>query len=151
MQANTDLTELLLALNAAGARYLIIGGYAFAFHGRARVTKDADIFVGTDPDNAQRVWEALASFGAPVESLGKNDLASADVFFIMGRPPNQIDIITTIDGVAFEDAWVNRVESSYDGAPTHYISRSDLISNKEAAGRLQDLADVEYLRGDIED
>lgn len=148
MHPNIDLIELLHALNTAEAEYLVIGGYAFAYHGRPRVTKDADIFIGTDPQNAVRVWEALAAFGAPIEGLGPSDLASPGTFFIMGRPPNQIDIITTIDGVEFEQAWQNRIAASYGGAATQYIGRADLIANKQAAGRLQDLADVAYLRDD---
>jgi len=147
MDLNSDLIDLLHALNAEGAEYLIVGGYAFAVHGRVRATKDVDIFVGTDPANARKVWNALAVFGAPLEELQAEDLTATDTFFIMGRPPNQIDIITTIDGVLFECAWSNRVDSSYGDVPVHYISREDLIANKEAAGRPQDLLDVDYLRG----
>jgi hypothetical protein len=148
MEPNSDLIDLLRALNAEGADYLIVGGYAFAVHGRLRATKDVDIFVGTDPKNAAKVWRALAAFGAPLDELRPEDLAQADTFFIMGRPPNQIDIITTIDGVAFASAWVNRLESTYGGVPVCYIGRSDLIANKEAAGRPQDRLDVEYLRSE---
>lgn len=145
MERNIDLIDLLHALNAADAKYLLVGGYALAFHGKIRATKDVDVFVGTDFENATRVWNALQSFGAPLDELRKEDLSQADIFFIMGRPPNQIDIITTIDGVAFEDAWERRVESSYGAEPVSYISREDLIRNKTAAGRPQDLVDVAYL------
>lgn len=120
MDRNADLIDLLHALNAEGARYLIVGGYAFALHGKSRATKDVDIFIGTDAGNASRVWRALQSFGAPLESLREEDLARPDTFFIMGREPNQIDIITTIDGITFEEAWDNRVSSNYgdDGGRT---------------------------------
>jgi predicted nucleotidyltransferase len=147
MQQNTDLIDLLRALNAEGAEYLIVGAYAFAFHGRARATSDVDLFVGSDPANAQRIWRALVAFGAPLADLSLSDLASPGVFYIMGRPPNQIDLITTIDGVTFEQAWVTRVESSYGGVPVSYIGREELIANKKAAARPQDLADVSYLEG----
>lgn len=145
MQQNIDLIELLDALNVAGARYLIVGAYAFAVHGRPRATKDTDIFIASDVDNARRVWDALLKFGAPLDDLQLEDLASPGTFFIMGRAPNQIDIITAIDGVLFEDAWKNRVESTYGGMHVFYIGKADLIANKKAAARPQDLADVAYL------
>jgi hypothetical protein len=149
MHRNSDLIELLGALNAEGAKYLITGAYAFAFHARPRYTKDADIFVGFDPENADRVWRALSWFGAPLEGLTRSDFSSPGTFFIMGRPPNQIDIITSIDGVAFDEAWASRAESTYCGVPVWYIGREALIANKKAAARPQDLADVAYLEGDI--
>jgi hypothetical protein len=148
MDRNIDLIDLLVALNAAEAEFLIIGAYAFAFHGRARATKDSDVFIGSDPENARKVWNALVAFGAPLDELRESDLASPGTFFIMGRPPNQIDIITSIDGVSFTQAWEGRVESTYGGVPVAYIGRAELIANKKAAGRPQDLADVAYLEGE---
>jgi hypothetical protein len=147
MEPNSDLIDLLRALNDEGANYLIVGGYAFAVHGRVRATKDADIFVGTGADNAAKVWRALASFGAPLDELRIADLTQPDTFFIMGRAPNQIDIITTIDGVSFEDAWRGRFQATYGGVPVNYIGRDHLIRNKTAADRPQDRIDVAYLRG----
>jgi hypothetical protein len=145
MHHNNDLTDLLHALNAEGAEYLIVGAYAFAFHGRARATKDVDIFVGSDPANAQKVWNALRAFGAPLEDLRLTDLASPGTFFIMGRPPNQIDIITSIDGVTFEQAWEARVRSTYGDIAVCYIGKAEFIANKLAVARPQDIADVAYL------
>lgn len=145
MNGNLDLIDLLRALNDESAEYLLVGGYAFAFHGKVRATKDADIFVGTDLQNANRVWKALQAFGAPIEQLRPEDLTQPDTFFIMGRAPFQIDIITTIDGVSFAQAWENRVRGTYSGVPTQYIGRDDLIKNKTAAGRPQDIVDVSYL------
>jgi hypothetical protein len=145
MQANSDLTELLAALNAEGARYLIVGAYAVGLHGRPRATKDADLFVGSDPSNAERVWNALARFGAPLSGVTIDDLATPGTFYIMGRAPNQIDIITEIDGVDFDRAFKNKVTSSYGGVPAFFISKEDLLANKRAAGRPQDLADVAFL------
>jgi hypothetical protein len=145
MQHNSDLTDLLHALNAEGAEYLIVGAYAFAFHGRPRATKDVDIFVGSDPANAQKVWNALRAFGAPLDDLRLTDLASPGTFFIMGRPPNQIDIITSIDGVTFERAWEGRVPSTYGDIPVCYIGKTEFVANKLAVARPQDIADVAYL------
>lgn len=147
MHRNPDLIDLLAALNAAGAEYLIVGAYAFALHGRPRATKDVDIFVGSDPLNAEKVWQALDSFGAPLADLHAEDLSTPGTFFIMGRPPNQIDVITEIDGVPFERAWSNRVTATYGEQQAHFIGKEDFIANKKAAGRPQDLADVAYLEG----
>jgi hypothetical protein len=146
MNLNSDSIDLLRALNAEGAKYLIVGGYAFAIHGRVRATKDVDIFVGVDAANATKVRRALAIFGAPLEELKVEDLTAPETFFLMGRPPNQIDIITTIDGVTFDRALENRVSSTYGGIDVHDIGRTDLIANKEAADRPQDRADVAFLR-----
>jgi len=148
MQPNSDLIDLLRALNDAGAKYLIVGGYAVAIHGRIRATKDVDVFIGTDPANAEKVWRALAIFGAPLSDLRAEDLTEPETFFIMGRPPNQIDIITSIDGVSFEPAWANRVQSTFADVAVNYISKEDLMANKAAAGRPQDKLDLEYLRAD---
>ena len=145
MQPNPDLTDLLAALNAEGAEYLIVGAYAFAFHGRPRATSDVDVFVGSTPQNVKKVWRALVAFGAPLSELRIEDLSSPGTFFVMGRPPNQIDIITSIDGVTFEQAWKARVTSTYDEVPVSYLGKAELIANKKAAGRPQDLADVAYL------
>ncbi|MEO6990845.1 MAG: DUF6036 family nucleotidyltransferase [Candidatus Baltobacteraceae bacterium] len=144
------MIDLLRALNDERANYLIVGGYAFAVHGRVRATKDVDIFIGTDPGNVAKVWRALGAFGAPLEDLSVDDLCVPDTFYIMGRPPNQIDIITTIDGISFETAWPNRVEATYAGVPVSYIGREDLIKNKKAADRPQDRLDLEYLLNDAE-
>jgi hypothetical protein len=146
MEGNADLIDLLHALNAEDAKYLLVGGYAFALHGRVRATKDADIFVGTDPGNARRVWNALHAFGAPLDELRPEDLTQPETFFIMGRAPNQIDVITTIDGVTFDEAWEHRVSAPYGSETAYYISKDDLIKNKTAAGRPQDLVDVAYLK-----
>jgi hypothetical protein len=145
MQPNPDLTDLLAALNAEGAEYLIVGAYAFAFHGRPRATSDVDVFVGSTPQNVKKVWRALVAFGAPLSELRIEDLSSPGTCFVMGRPPNQIDIITSIDGVTFEQAWKARVGSTYDEVPVNYLGKAELIANKKAAGRPQDLADVAYL------
>ena len=151
MHQNIDLIDLLRALNDAGAKYVVVGAYALAFHGRPRATKDVDIFVGSDPENAEKVWKALVAFNAPLEELRPSDLASPGVFYIMGRVPNQIDIITEIDGVSFDEAWPTRVTSTYGGVPVYYLGRAELIRNKKTAARPQDLADVAYLESNADE
>jgi hypothetical protein len=101
---NPDFRDLFAALNDARARYLLVGGYALAVHAVPRFTKDLDVWVDASPDNALRVMAALRSFGAPLEALGDGDLARPGVVFQMGIPPNRIDLVTSIDGVKFENA-----------------------------------------------
>jgi hypothetical protein len=141
-----DLKELLLAFNEHGVRYLIVGGYAFGAHAEPRATKDLDVFIATDELNSSAVYRALADYGAPLDGLTPSDFRD-DSGFQIGQPPARIDILQRISGIAFEDAWENRVEGLIDGevvAPV--ISRGDLIRNKLEAGRDQDLLDVRALR-----
>lgn len=145
MQTNSDFRDLFAALNAAEADYLVVGALAVAAHGHVRATKDLDIWVRPAAGNAERVYSALASFGAPLGDLTADDLASADLIFQIGVAPVRVDIITSIDGVSFDDAWPARVSSEYADQAVHVISRVHLIQNKKASGRLQDLADVEAL------
>ena len=140
-----DYKELLLAFNAHNVDYLIVGAHALAAHGHVRATKDMDVWVRPERENAQRVLQALSDFGAPLSDLTVDDLSRKDTVFQIGLPPLRIDIITDIDGVEFADAWPDRVETSFGGVPTFVISRHHLITNKETAARLQDLADVQQL------
>lgn len=145
MNLTKDLKDILLAFNAHAVTYMIVGGHAFGVHAEPRTTKDLDLFIRSDPKNAQAVFQALAQFGAPIAGLEPKDFADGTTFQ-MGQPPERIDVIQRIDGVAFDDAWQNRIEGTVDGIPACIISREDMIRNKLAAGRLQDLADVEKLR-----
>ena len=147
MQTNSDFRDLFAALNAVDAEYLVVGALALAAHGHVRATEDLDVWVEASPENAERVYRALAAFGAPLDDLTVDDLTSADVIFQIGVPPLRVDIITSIDGVEFVDAWPERVSSEYADQPVHVLSRRHLIQNKKAAGRLQDLADVDALEG----
>jgi hypothetical protein len=146
MSVNPDFRDLFVALNAAGAEFLIVGGYALAVHGAPRFTKDLDIWVRANDLNAQRVWAALDSFGAPLGDLQLADLSAPGIIFQMGVPPNRIDIITGIDGVDFEAAWNHRVSSTYGEQPVMIIGLDELIRNKEATGRPQDALDAKTLR-----
>src|SRR5258707_7542724 len=145
MQTNTDFRDLFAELNGAGAEYLVVGAYALAAHGHVRATKDLDLWIRANPENAARVHGALAAFGAPLQGLSVEDLARPNLIFQIGIPPVRIDVITSIDGVEFDAAWRERVVSSYSDQPVSVLSRRHLIENKKASGRLQDLADVELL------
>ena len=140
-----DFKELILAFNARNVDYLVVGAHALAAHGHVRATKDLDVWVRPDRDNAVRVLEALTDFGAPLADLTIDDLSKAGTVFQIGLPPLRIDIITHVDGVDFADAWRDRMQTSLGGAPASVISKHHLIANKKAAARLQDLADVENL------
>jgi len=140
-----DFLDLLTALNAAEARYMLVGGHAVGFHGVPRATKDIDVWVDATPDNAARVVKALHDFGAPLGGLSEADLSRPGRGFRMGAPPFRIEILTEISGVAFGDAWPRRVAAEVEGIALPIISREDLLANKRAAARARDLADVEAL------
>lgn len=140
-----DFKELLSEFNAQSVEYLVVGAHALAAHGHVRATKDLDIWIRPDPENGLLVLAALREFGAPLHGLTERDLATPGLIFQMGVAPIRIDIITEIDAVEFEDAWADRVVTSFAGEPTQVLSRHHLIQNKRASGRTQDLADVEWL------
>ncbi|HGY90858.1 MAG TPA: hypothetical protein ENK43_06780, partial [Planctomycetes bacterium] len=129
-----------------GVDYLIVGAHALAVHGHVRATKDLDVWVRPSPDNAARVLKALLAFGAPILDLTQEDLASPGVVFQIGVPPVRIDVLTQIDGVEFDVAWSERVVVTRRAGNVYVLSKRLLIVNKQASGRLQDLADVERLR-----
>jgi hypothetical protein len=140
-----DFLDLLTALNAAEARYLLVGGHAVGFHGVPRATKDVDIWIDASEENAARVMSALRAFGAPLGDLVERDLAGPGRGFRMGAPPFRIEILTEISGVAFVDAWPRRELAEVERIPLSVIGRADLLANKRAAARTRDLADVEAL------
>jgi hypothetical protein len=144
-----DFKDLLSSFHAHGVKYLIVGGYAVSFHAQPRATKDIDLFIRADPDNAKAVYAALAAFGAPIKSISADDLANPLQFLRFGREPLAVDIMPGIDGVDFDMAWDRRVQGIIDiesGLTGFFISKEDLITSKLAAGRLRDLADVEEIR-----
>ena len=148
MPVNPDFRDLFAALNVAGARYLLVGGYAVAFHAQPRFTKDLDVWTDSDPENASRVYEALRQFGAPLHELTGADLARPGTIFQIGVPPNRIDVVTAIDGVAFAEAWPDRAQTTYGDQPVPVIGRRHLVQNKRASGRPQDLLDLRILETD---
>jgi hypothetical protein len=144
-----DFKELLSTLNAHHVEYLVVGAYAVSIHAQPRATKDLDVLVKADPQNAKAVFAALAQFGAPLEGLTAADFAKPGPFFRMGRAPVGVDILTAIPGIEFDAAWPHRVEDVIDaasGLKATFISRDDLIASKLASGRPQDLADVDAIR-----
>lgn len=144
-----DFKELLRSFHAHGVKYLIVDGYAVSFHAQPRATKDLDIFVKAERENAQAAHAALASFGAPMEGISTDDLANPAKFMRFGHPPVAVDILPAIDGVDFDTAWAHRVEGIIDqatGDTAYFISKEDLIVSKLAAGRARDLLDVEDIR-----
>jgi hypothetical protein len=145
---NRDFAEMLSALSAAGAEYLVVGAHALAAHGRPRATGDLDIWVRPSVANAERVWAALSRFGAPLSALKKEDLHAPGIVFQIGIEPVRIDILTAIDGVEFESAWQRRLVIQIEDQSVPLLGRDDLIRNKRAAGRPQDLADVASLEQD---
>ena len=124
---------------------MVVGGYAVGVHGHPRATKDLDIWVEPSQDNAERVMAALVAFVAPLGDLSVEDLATPGTGFMMGRPPSRIDIITKIAGLDFHPAWSRRIVRSFGDVECPVISIEDLIVNKRAAGRPQDLVDAEVL------
>lgn len=146
---HSDFKELLSVLNAFNVKYLVVGAHAVSAHAQPRATKDLDIFVRSGPENARAVYAALAEFGAPLEGLSAADFAERGPFFRMGREPVAVDIMTEIPGIDFDAAWERRIEGVVDsatGLTASFISRDDLITAKVAAGRPQDLADVDAIR-----
>jgi len=146
---SNDFKELLSVFNEHRVKYLIVGGYAVAIHAQPRATKDLDLFVQPEAKNAEAVYAALAKFGAPMGDLKPVDLIDPGSFFRMGVSPQMIEILPQISGVKFDDAWQRRVEAVIDsqtGLKAFVISAEDFITNKLAAARLQDLADVEAVR-----
>jgi hypothetical protein len=145
---NEDFRDLLAALVAADARFLVVGAHALAVHGLPRATGDLDVWIASDPENAGRVWSALLRFGAPVAALGAGveDLTRPDQILQIGLPPRRIDILTSITGVSFEQAWPGRVvHDVVEGLRVPFLGRAELVQNKRAAGRAKDLADLEAL------
>ena len=131
----------------AGTRFLVVGAHALAVHGVARATGDLDVWVDASPQNASHVWSALVEFGAPVEAIGLDatDFSQPDRVIQIGLPPRRIDIMTEISGVAFGEAWKQRVVHVVETMEIPFISREHLVQNKRAAARAKDLADLEEL------
>lgn len=146
MILSPDFKEFVQSLNDNGVRYLVVGGYAVALHGYPRYTKDLDIWIWLDRDNAAQTVAALNQFGFGPLGLKPEDFLVADQIIQLGYPPNRIDLLTTLPGVVFEECYTNRVIVEIDGIAVNFIDLENLKKNKQAAGRYQDLADLENLR-----
>jgi len=142
-----DFRELLSLFNEHKVKYLVVGGYAVAFHAQPRATKDLDILIKADALNAVAVYRALAKFGAPLEALKPEDFIEKGTFYRMGHPPLMVDIFSEISGVDFDIAWEKRIEAEISkGLTVSLIDAENLIASKLATGRPEDLADVAVLQ-----
>jgi len=142
-----DLRQLLLAFNAFGVEYLVVGGYAVGVYAEPRATKDLDLFFRSDLRNSEAVFRALAAYGAPLSGLSAEDFRDdPDSVFQIGQPPARVDILQHIDGVSFEEAWEEKTDTNLSEIPTHFISARHLIRNKLRSGRTRDLADAEAIQ-----
>ena len=142
---NPDFVDLLRAFGAAEVRFLVVGAYALALHGRPRATGDLDIWIDATPENAQRVMEALASFGAPLQDVSAADFSREGIVYQIGRPPGRIDILTELSGLTFAEAWPGRRRAPFGGIDVDFIGWDAFIRNKRATGRPRDLADIDDL------
>lgn len=143
---NRDFFDMLSALSGEGVEYLVVGAYALAAHGLPRATGDLDVWVRPTVDNTERVLRALRSFGAPLLDLTRDDLLRPDTVFQIGVAPTRIDLLTGVSGLTFDEAWPSRISVTLEGLPVPVIGFDELLRNKEASGRPQDLADAAWLR-----
>jgi hypothetical protein len=148
-----DYKDLLSAFQSHGVKYLVVGGFAVIYHSQPRFTKDLDLLIKADLDNAKATYAALAKFGVPLQGIRPEDFTDRDSFFRFGRDPKGFDLLPSIPGVDFDAAWERRVETVIDastGLRANFISAEDLIASKLASGRPQDLADADAIRKAVE-
>ena len=143
---NPDFRDMLSCLKDEEVEFLIVGAYALAAHGLPRATGDIDIWVRSTPDNAERVIRALKQFGAPPSGLSAEDFTSPDVVLQVGIEPCRIDLMTSIDGVGFDEAWGSKVSAVVGDMELYVLSKFDLLKNKLAAGRDKDQSDIAWLK-----
>ena len=145
MVLNKDFKEFIELLNKHKVRYLVIGGYAVAFHGHPRYTKDLDVWIWMDKTNSENLIIALKAFGFGTLKLKTEDFLQKDIIIQLGYPPNRIDLMTSPKGVEFENCYASRETIEIEGLKIDFIDIANLKKNKKATGRLQDLADLENL------
>ena len=142
---NQDFLDLLRAFIDRDVRFLIVGAYALAVHGRPRATGDLDVWVDATPENAAKVMSALEHFGAPTAQVRTEDFSRPGIVFQMGLPPVRIDVLTELSGLTFHEAWSTRTQAAFGPITADVIGRDAFIKNKRATGRARDLGDVEAL------
>jgi hypothetical protein len=145
MEMERDFKEWLALLNSHKVDYVVVGAYALAFHGAPRFTGDLDIYVKPDPENARRVMAALSDFGFGTVGLSEDDFKKPNQVVQLGVPPIRIDLITSISGVTWKDAYSGSVSADLDEVSTRFIGRKEFVINKRATARKKDLADLEAL------
>ncbi len=142
---NPDFTDILSAFIAGRVKFLVVGGYAMAFHGYVRATGDIDLWILCSDENAMRVWRALQTFGAPLFDLNIEDLKTPGMVFQIGLVPSRIDVITQIDGVEFDDAWKEHKTVEIENLQIPVIGKTQLLINKQSTGRAKDRNDALWL------
>ncbi|MCP4309731.1 MAG: nucleotidyltransferase family protein [Bacteroidetes bacterium] len=145
MEVQKDFKEFLALLNAHEVDFMIVGGYALAYHGAPRYTGDIDVFIKSDSKNAQRIIKVLEEFGFSSLELSSADFQKKDRVVQLGLPPVRIDIITSISGVSWEQADASKEPGMYGDVPVFYIGKNQYVANKKATGRPKDIADIEAL------
>lgn len=145
MVLDSNFREFIQSLNANGVKYLVVGGFAVAYHGYPRYTKDIDFWIWASPENAPRMLEAIRDFGFGTLGLTKEDFLNSANIVQIGQEPNRIDLILDLEGLDFEECFQQRIEAIFEGVTIHFIDLHNLIKSKQAAGRRKDLADVEEL------
>ena len=147
MEIQKDFKEFFALFNAHKVEYVIVGGYALAFHGAPRYTGDIDVLVRAEEANATRILAALSDFGFSELDLSVNDFSDPDRVLQLGMPPVRIDILTSLTGITWQEASTDTLDLDYGGIPVRVVGREALLANKRATGRAQDLADIEALEG----
>jgi hypothetical protein len=142
---NQDFVDLLRAFSARSVRFLVVGAYALAAHGRPRATGDLDLWVDATDANAPRVMAALADFGAPLSQVTEADFSRPGIVFQIGLPPVRIDVLTALTGMTFAEAWPDRIQVAFGPVTVDVIGREAFVKNKRATGRTKDLGDIESL------
>jgi hypothetical protein len=142
---NEDYKDMLLALSAEKVKFLVVGAMAMAAHGFVRATMDIDFWIMPSPENAEAALRALAQFGAPLLALTREDLEKEGTVFQIGVEPRRIDIMTSVSGLEFEQAYKRSLSEELEGIEVRIPSLDDLIQNKRASGRNKDLVDLKVL------
>jgi hypothetical protein len=145
MEVQKDFKELLALFNAHRVEFLIVGGYALAYHGAPRYTGDLDVYVKPDHENAERILKALSEFGFGSVGIKETDFEHPEKIIQLGHPPVRVDIITSISGVTWDEADRGKTAGKYGGISVYFIGRDQFISNKKATARKKDFADLEAL------
>lgn len=145
MEVQTDFRDFLALLNAHKVKFMIVGGYALAFHGVPRFKGIIDIYVNPDHENAKRILDALADFGFDSLDLSLDDFQDQDNVIQLGLPPVRIDLLTSISGVKWQEADAAKEAGLFGDVSVMYIGKKQFIANKRAIGRMKDLADIEAL------
>jgi predicted nucleotidyltransferase len=145
LSLDPNFKELLRLLNSAGVKFLVIGGYAVNFHGYHRNTADIDLWIAIDPQNAQKISEVLRQFGFSATSVAAEKFQEKGKILRFGHPPWRVDILTDPAGIQFDECYERKVVADLEGVSVPFVSLPDLKTNKKAAGRTKDLADIENL------